>query len=413
METSHLPINTCIILVRLAQPKITYVNCTYVKSNAQDRSMAGVNGTSQGLLAHAITFCRLPDNFFSINFSCKELLVIRKFPTQICHKVRQDIHDTISKIGDLQILSLAISHDNGYKQKWFIEISREPTLIFLIQEATPASQIKQFYDDLNDRFPELSLNLEPTEVHTSDKLTIIPVEVSMMCSNFHNKMFQKVEPFYAMSIDVLKPATTNLQLLQCVTKQIPIEQIKWILPTSFLIPTQLEFLIGTIQRTATFNKSSVTPLVLNGKEPRIMGYDYLIKNFALCGRQAVAFHAEESKLFIAAKPYHIMDKTPESNAAETTSAALTNSVVDLHAKVDVITHQLSNNTSSGAELQAKLDVIMHRLSNISYQMEQLQLTNSDKNVPSPNSNSPARKVPTFLRMNTVLTKPSDDQDMTE
>ena len=86
-----------------------------------------------------------------------------------------------------------------------------------------------------------------------------------------------------------------------------------------------------------------------------------------------------------------MDKAPESNAAESNAlAAPTNSI---------------------AELRTKVDVIMHRLSNITYQMEQLSLSNSDKNVSTSNSNSPARKLPAFSRMNAVLTNPTDDQDM--
>ena len=383
METKHLPINTCTIVIRLAKPTFTYVNCTYFKTNSKERGVDGIRGASQQVLSHGVTFCMLPEEFFNLeNFT--ELIVIRKFPTQLCHKVRRDINDKLSQIGDIPKFSIIISHDNGYEINGYMEISREPTLVFLIPEETPAPQIQLFYYDLHEKYLELPIDEESEEIHSSDNLTIIPVEISTRCSNFNNNKFQTVDPFYAMIIDGLKISTTNMDLLQLVPNQIPIDSIKWIIPTSFMLSTQMEYIIGTTLRIESFDSSSFAHLrAPKVQELRVMGYDYLIKSFANCGRTAVALHEDESKKFLSAKPYQISNKRQDTNAITT----LTKNIVDL---------------------QQKIETMMHQITSLTNLMEQLVISQPVDYVPS-NTTSPARKLPAFERVNAmVLTNPAED-----
>ena len=123
-----------------------------------------------------------------------------------------------------------------------------------------SEQPQSDYYDLNDKHVELPIDKESDGIYTSDNLTIIPVELSSRCSNFHNSKFQTVEPFYAMTIDGLKRSTTNIDLLQLILNQIPIDSIKWIIPTSFLLSTQMEYMIGTTLRIESFDSRSINQL---------------------------------------------------------------------------------------------------------------------------------------------------------
>ena len=383
METTHLPINTCTIVIRLAKPTFTYVNCTYFKTNSKERGVDGIRGASQQILSHGVTFCMLPEEFFNLE-SFTELIVIRKFPTQLCHKIRRDINDKLSQIGDIPKFSIIISHDNGYELNGYMEISREPTLVYLIPEETSTPKIQLFYYDLHEKYLELPLDKESEEIHSSDNLTIIPVEISTRCANFNNNKFQTVDSFYALNIDGLKISTTNMELLQLISNQIPIDNIKWIIPTSFLLSTHMEYIIGTTLRIESFDISSLGLLrAPKAKELRVIGYDYLIKSFANCGRSAVALHEDESKKFLDANPYQISNKRQDMNEITT----LTKNIVDL---------------------QKQIDTMMHQIQSLTNLIEQLVISQPVDYIPA-NTTSPARKLPAFERVNAmVLTNPAED-----
>ena len=390
LATSLLPINMCTTVFKLAQPVHTTVNCTYFKSTNIDRGVANMTGASQIEHSHAVTYCMLPDDFFAVD-EFVEILACRRFPTQLCHKIRQDISDKLFKIGDMSMIIIVTNHTNGYATSNRIELSSEPTLVVLVPSETQETQIQQFYDELNVQFQINFTHGAIPNVQVSDNLTIIPIEVGLSCSHFHNVTFKPTGDFNAIAFDGLKPATQMLEILQSVTTQIPLDQIKWIIPTSFQLRSQIEVIICTTNRITTFDPSTMNHLTApKVKVVKMMGYDHLIKNFANSGRKAVALHESDRDKFLSAKAYPITIKTPESNA-----------ISELIKNVE--------------QLKDKVDMLMLQLSSLSTHIEQVRLyPTTEHQINTTTSNSPARKMPAHTRTPTiqVLTLPAEtDQDM--
>lgn len=172
------------------------------------------------------------------------------------------------------------------------------------------------------------------------------------------------------------------EIISSLEQQIPLQLVKWVLASASNTIYCAEYIVCTVDNIQAFEISKVQKYV-SSKCPsvRVASHNFLFKNFAgLKGAEIIAICDKDREEFFAAKPMYLVANS-ELNA-----------ILALATKVDELTAQL-------ATLNANVLSVLQ--------------SNIKTNSPTPNSDSPVRKMPSHVRESTsqASTTVSAPEDM--